>query len=383
MQTERDLRIDLVRGLCLLVIYSRHVRPNVLGDFMPSTIGFSDAAEVFVLLSGLVCGRAYKKAIQNGFLFCQVKALRRCGEIYLAHIFTLFLGLALIPLLVGELNAKGARFFDDPGLGVQRVLLLSFFPYSSNVLALYVALLVPLPIMLWISRRFGISTMLFLSFLLYIEVQFFPQIKPSGAWARVGFNPFAWQFLFFIGVGWGTDSSGEYRPPRNNLLFAAASAGLLALFVLKLSYASGENAWRLPAGSLPWGKPSLGPLRLVHFGLLAYLCWAVLPPANSSFYRGRAATTVIRSGQNSLALFCLGVFLANLANELLRTQGSSLWLQIAANIGGWILLLLFGSVLATMTRHAPAYPERPVLSVSTSNGTEVLDAAAQTGSGLG
>ena len=46
--SERELRIDLFRGLALWLIFIDHLSPDVLSWFTIRTYGFSDAAEIFI-----------------------------------------------------------------------------------------------------------------------------------------------------------------------------------------------------------------------------------------------------------------------------------------------------------------------------------------------
>ena len=48
----RDLRLDLFRGIALFLIFVDHIPGNVLSHFTIQSIGFSDAAEVFIFISG-------------------------------------------------------------------------------------------------------------------------------------------------------------------------------------------------------------------------------------------------------------------------------------------------------------------------------------------
>src|SRR5258705_9502722 len=58
----RDLRIDACRGVALWCIFLDHV-PNNIGSWLTlRNYGFSDAAEVFMFLSGVTCALAYGKA---------------------------------------------------------------------------------------------------------------------------------------------------------------------------------------------------------------------------------------------------------------------------------------------------------------------------------
>ena len=52
----RDPRLDVFRGLCLVMIFINHVPGNVYEKFTSRNFGFSDAAEGFVLMSGIAAG---------------------------------------------------------------------------------------------------------------------------------------------------------------------------------------------------------------------------------------------------------------------------------------------------------------------------------------
>ena len=71
----RDLRIDACRGIVLWCIFLDHV-PNNIGSWLTlRNYGFSDAAEVFMFLSGMTCALAYGKARQcGGDIFCQIRS---------------------------------------------------------------------------------------------------------------------------------------------------------------------------------------------------------------------------------------------------------------------------------------------------------------------
>src|ERR1700757_1317381 len=56
---QRELRLDLFRGLALWLIYIHHVSPDVLTWFTIRNYGFSDAAEIFVFISGYTAALVY------------------------------------------------------------------------------------------------------------------------------------------------------------------------------------------------------------------------------------------------------------------------------------------------------------------------------------
>ena len=59
----RDLRLDFFRGLALVCIFIDHIPENYLGYFTLSAIGFFDAAEVFIFISGFTAALVYGRAL--------------------------------------------------------------------------------------------------------------------------------------------------------------------------------------------------------------------------------------------------------------------------------------------------------------------------------
>jgi hypothetical protein len=362
----RDPRIDFVRGLCLLVIFSAHLNPNYLKKFI-NGLGFSDSAEVFVFLSGYVAGLVfYRQLVRDGFRACLRGALKRCGEIYVAHLLTLVVTLTLVRLCFTDLtfSAIHADLFEtDPGTALARVTLLAYFPdwFNILILPLFIPLLAVMPAMLWINARWGSYAMLGVSAALYALVQACPRVVHLPApWREAWyFNPLAWQFLFFMGVAIGTSPRWRQTAvPRGRLWTAAAVLALGLILLLKCLY----TAWQHPAffedlhailfqgaeKQLPFipypaqfpltGKPNLEPLRLVHFGVLIYLMMALIPRV-WRFWDSRVATLLIACGRHSLPIFCCAVMLTYAANEELTFCGHSLLAQTAANVSGWCLLV--------------------------------------------
>jgi hypothetical protein len=64
--SERDLRLDFFRGIALFSIFIDHVAWNsLLAQFTLQALGFSDAAEVFIFISGYTAGMVYGRAIER------------------------------------------------------------------------------------------------------------------------------------------------------------------------------------------------------------------------------------------------------------------------------------------------------------------------------
>src|SRR5215510_1231769 len=82
----RDLRLDLLRGLAIYMIFLDHVSGDPLGKFTYRMIGFSDAAEIFVFVSGLACGIAYSRIFARlGPYGLTIAILKRLARIYVSY----------------------------------------------------------------------------------------------------------------------------------------------------------------------------------------------------------------------------------------------------------------------------------------------------------
>src|SRR5258708_23937018 len=91
---ERELRLDLFRGLALWLIFIDHLPPNLLTWFTIRNYGFSDATEIFIFISGYTAAFVYGRAmLEVGFVVATARILRRAWQIYFAHVFlfTIFL----------------------------------------------------------------------------------------------------------------------------------------------------------------------------------------------------------------------------------------------------------------------------------------------------
>src|SRR3981189_307145 len=60
---ERELRLDLFRGMALWLIFVDHLPANILTWFTIRNYGFSDATEIFIFISGYTAAFASGRAI--------------------------------------------------------------------------------------------------------------------------------------------------------------------------------------------------------------------------------------------------------------------------------------------------------------------------------
>src|ERR1051325_2044025 len=85
---ERELRLDLFRGLALWLIFLDHLPNNILAWLTLRNYGFSDATEIFIFISGYTAAFVYVAAmVSRGFIIAGARILKRAWQIYVAHVF--------------------------------------------------------------------------------------------------------------------------------------------------------------------------------------------------------------------------------------------------------------------------------------------------------
>src|SRR5678816_1950153 len=172
--TERDLRLDLFRGLALWLIFLDHIPSNAVSWVTIRNYGFSDATEIFIFISGYTAAFVYGRAmLESGFVIASARILRRVWQIYVAHVFLFTIFLAEIsyvatsfenPLYSEEMGIM--EFFKQPDVMIVQALLLRFRPVNMDVLPLYIVLMLFLPIILWLMKwkpdvTLGLSVLLY------------------------------------------------------------------------------------------------------------------------------------------------------------------------------------------------------------------------------
>src|ERR1700681_3368263 len=87
LTVERDLRLDLFRGIGLWMIFLDHIPDDFVACLTLRNYGFSDAAEFFVFISGYLAGYIYGPIIRAGNFLGALKRLwTHVWQMYDAHI---------------------------------------------------------------------------------------------------------------------------------------------------------------------------------------------------------------------------------------------------------------------------------------------------------
>jgi len=367
--TRRLLEVDFFRGAAILVIFWNHLLLLVqtAGFLVRSPFrihyGFSDSAAVFVFLSGLVSGIVYDKVLEsNGFLQAQLKALRRAGQIYGGQLITLGVLVACASLWSdrGSLDPLRRQLEDfrahpiAEGLGL--ISLQSCLDYV-DILPFYIVILTLVPIVLLGFRKHPALTLL-VSSTIYLGVQVFRILKLN-LWMFDWFvNPFAWQFLFVLGLYVGyRRRNGPFALPRYRPLVALAAVIAVVSFVkipwmqstLSPALAS-MGIVSLAALPIPWiQKDFLEPVYLLHFISLAYLAWLAAPKIRKIVYTSFARPLVI-TGQHSLFLYCLATILDYVLTHFIVGIGGRPWVFLVAGLLGCSFIV--GTAMAFWWRPA-------------------------------
>jgi len=354
----RDLRLDACRGLALWFIFVDHVPDNSLSWLTPRNYGFSDTSEVFVFISGYTCMLAYGGALAaQGWATTVVRALRRAREIYAAFLVLLLAYAALVWVVgngerfVDETNT--GFFFRDPGPTLVHVALLQFAPVNTDILLTFAILHICFPVVLWMMMTSPTFTLV-ISFLLYMMVQLFSWQVPAWPSGELYFNPFAWQFLFVIGAWYVYVGSASLRPilkSRTLLIVALAYLAFSLFMALSWEFKSLEALIPSAVTGLiyPIYKSHLAPVRLLHFLSLALVVSRLTPPQ----WNGPARplmTAIIRCGENSLSIYCIGVLLAFIGQVVLTDVSSGFAMQLLISIAGIAVMVIAATLLTWETQ---------------------------------
>jgi hypothetical protein len=355
---DRDLRLDACRGLALWFIFINHVPDNALTWLTSRNYGFSDTSEVFVFVSGYTCMLAYGGALrEQGWATIAARAVRRCWEIYAAFLLLLIVYLAVVWAVGGgnryldETNT--GIFFRDPGAALVHAIVLQYAPVNSDILPTFVLLHLSFPGLLWLLMRFS-AVVLMGSVVLYLMVQIYSWHVPAWPSGEMYFNPVAWQLLFVFGAWYACDGAKRLRyVVQSPVTLVIALLYLTFSFIITLSWQFKVLEQLVPTGVsdliYPIYKSHLAPVRLLHFLGLAIVVSRLTPPDWRSLMQPWM-TAMIRCGENSLAIYCLGVLLSFLAHLVLVEVSGGLAMQVAISIAGIALMILAATLLTWESR---------------------------------
>jgi hypothetical protein len=347
---ERDLRLDLFRGMGLWMIFLDHIPDDVVAWLTLKNYGFSDAAEFFVFISGYLAGYIYGPIIAGGNFIAATKRLwTRVWQMYVAHIMLFLLFTAQIsrtvrkfdnPMYADEFNVH--NFLQHPDILIGQALTLRYKPVDLDVLPLYISLIAVSPLVLWCMVRWANLTLLG-SVLVYIGARVFDwnlaSYPPGTHWY---FNPFAWQLMFFFAAWCGVGGVAKLKGViQSRLAQWVAVAWMAFALLIVMTWHSPFLESLIPKWMIkaiyPIDKTDLDMLRFTHFLALALLV-ARYFPRRAEILGSKWLRPLILCGQHSLPIFCFGVFLSFGAHWILVQYSHGFFMQLLVSFGGMAVM---------------------------------------------
>lgn len=381
----RDTRIDALRAFCLITIFINHVPGNPFEQFSSKNFGFSDAAEAFVLISGISAAYAYGLKFQPGSrLLTAIRAWRRAGVLYVAHLVCTLVTLAIFagfslnyaaPEMLDNINI--APLIADPVRGLVGIVTLGHQLGYNNILSMYGVILLMLPLFLLLAQR-GIAPMLAASGALWLVSGLFLVALPTYPGGNFWFiNPLSWQFLFVIGMAANMHvRRGGSIPVSVALQVLSIGYLLLSLAWVKVPLWGVDVSFGLPAVLTGFDKTFLSVSRLLHVLAMGYLLATV--PALSNVWRVSSRNPLAVMGRHALPVFISGTLLAIVAQAWNFTHESGAAVHVLIIMAGLVPQVALAYYLEWLD-HLKSAARRPaaIAQTGTAQGEPLPHAAAR------
>jgi hypothetical protein len=368
----RDKRIYLFLGLANWFMFLDHIPNNMVSWITLRNFGFSGVSELFVFTTGYTVALAYAAImLERGTIVGVTRVLKRAWQLYAAFIVLFAIYAVAIgdiatryaaPDIIYEFNIAG--LLEEPVRTVAHGLLLQSKALNLDLLQLMVALMACFPVVLWLILR-APTFALAASFMLYVAARQFEwtlSTFPDGNWF---FNPFCWQLLFVLGawcaLGGVSRIRARFRAPVWGYLGLAYLVFALVMTMAGRFPALGDMlpVW-LHDAFIPNDRTNLAPYRILHFVVLALFATRLI----SKNWRGLNSPILkplIVCGEQSLSVFCAGVFLSFAGHCLLVTNSGSLLEQILVSLSGIAIMTLVASYVSWSKRQDRPLQDRPLL----------------------
>ena len=316
-----DIRLNLFLGLANWFIFLDHIPNNFVNWITVRNYGFSGAADLFIFISGYTATTVYgKMMLERGFIVGATRLLKRAWQLYAAYVVLFVIYIVVIgyvaaqyapPNLLNEFNVTG--LIDHPIRILAHGLLLQSKARNLDAPQLYTLLMLLFPPVLWTMLRWPALTVLG-SIALYFAARRFGwnlASFPDGDWY---FNPFCWQLLFVFGACVALEGASQPRATHQSTIALYLAAVYLAFALLMTmagrfpEFGAVFPAWLFDALNAN-DKENLAPYRVLHFLVVAFFVTRFVPKDWSGLNRP-IFRPLVKCGEQSLAVFCVGVFLS-------------------------------------------------------------------------
>ena len=343
----RDPRLDFFRGSAMFIIFIAHCRGNFLWDYIPARFGLSDAADMFVFLSGMAASIAFGGTfVRQGMVMGTARILHRCWQLLIAPL-GLFFTVAMVVTAgtrwygdtdyVEVLNLQ--RFFSDTPGSLIGLFTLTYVPHYFDILPLYIVVLAMVPIAMLLAR---INPLLvpIASLALYVATNVFGLNLAANAddQAQWYFNPLAWQLIFFTGFSLGR---GWLVVPLDSkpllwssiLLLLVGLAISLPVVFTHVMWIDELRVWIMEHSD----KTNLDLLQYAHILASAYVAVVILK-GRETILLSPPLRPFVKCGQQALAVFLSGMVLSHIGGMIFDHLGTDAEIQVAVNSVGFGVL---------------------------------------------
>jgi hypothetical protein len=353
----RDTRLYLFLGIANWFIFLDHIPDNAVNWITARNYGFSGSADWFIFISGYLAAVTYTKIIlERGVIVGATRIMKRVWQLYAAYIVLFVIYIVTIgyvaqqyaaPDILDEFNVAG--LIDHPIRVLARGLLLQSKARNMDALQLYIVLMAFFPPVLWIMLRKP-SVAMAGSIALYLASRQFEwnlSSFPDGEWY---FNPFCWQLYFVFGAWLALGGALAFNSfPGSPILLYSGIAYLVFALVMTMAGRFPELGNLFPRWLFdvfnPNDKENLAPYRVLHFAVAVFMVRRFV----SKDWRGlqwQIFQPAIKCGQQSLAVFCVGVFLSFAGHFALTISSGSLAAQIFVSATGIAIMTLVAYYIA-------------------------------------
>lgn len=347
---QRDIRLDFFRGVCLFIIFVAHIFVNPWGLYIPARFGLSDAAEIFVFLSGMASAVAFASVFVNRGLFLgTARIAHRMWQVYWAHVSVFLLCTAIMVIIDRNVQTGGnyvsglmmdQLFNENAKAAFVGLFTLTYVPPFFDILPMYLVILAMIPVVMllasynkWYAMAAVVLTWFIASF------GYFDMSREPWGTSTWFFNPFSWQLTFFTGFAFMRGWLPTPKPDKR-LIIAAIS---YLLICLPVSWDPMMNAFPVLRETRDWlypviGKTHVGIFRYIHFLALAYLAFIAVGERGHRL-QGLVVRVTSKVGQQSLGIFMLTLILAFTASVALDMLGRTYLTVPLINLGGMAIMV--------------------------------------------
>lgn len=360
----RDLRLDLMRGFVIPLLFASHFEFFSMLMFIGwERLGIVSTAEIFVILSGIVVGMVYGKKVKRvGLPAVMPDLVQRSVDLYRISVIMILIVAAIrylpwidstvITTFYNAANNQTYQLYPDKNAAIaeliSKALLLQIGPHQFQVIGLYVVMFMLItPFVFFMLTKQRVGLLLAISWVIYAIHYGAPRqsLRPTGAQFEYAFPIMAWQLIYVHGI-----VVGYYK--QEVLAFFKTSLGQLLLVIsLVLALCFLVLTWNHPLPHIPqwislnliapetfhylneqyFSKSQLGLGRLLNVVVLFISIYALLTvcwqPINKAL-----GWFLIPLGQASLYVFFVHIFLLLAIMNTPLPAYNDFWVNTAVHV---------------------------------------------------